>query len=344
MAAPTSGLQFVDEDGNSTLPAGISCTIYNADVNGNPTTLVGSAYTTFGGYCAVDVSLAANYVAEFVGAQAPTANQTFSGSSGLTVVTVANYRSPVLSPLSYANAACTLYPIGWAGASELLVGGGLHAVMRGLLGPTASIDSLMQQVQGALRLFSCTGSLIDSWAADYLGSYIVRYDQESDASFMGRVVAALQMPKCTIAALQAIVTAFYAAIATETGEASYQNLTFDGQGGYDTWGGYDMSQGFAPVVPSVSVWDRQSNPTLANLYDVNPNNDDGSFVIQIAWSPPNEDAWYLDHGHVDYESYLIDIGSYTLSDTAPDPRLGALVNFTKAGGTKPLYLTGIVGD
>jgi hypothetical protein len=47
----------------------------------------------------------------------------------------------------------------------------------------------------------------------------------------------------------------------------------------------------------------------------------------------------LDNSFLDDNTYLISPNAFTLSETPPDARLGALVNLVKAGGTWPLYLT-----
>ena len=349
-SAPNSTtIQFFDETGLNPLPPGVLVAI--TDQNGKA---IGTAYTTLGGYFSVPVATAVTYTATFIGTQAPQQSQTFVGAATLdpteqyTLVSVQNYRSPVISAAGYADLASELQPNGWYAQSEIVPGGGLHAVMRGLLGGQALIDGELQQIQAAMRLPSCTGPAIDSWARDFFNSpgpsgtaVLPRYPQESDASYMGRIVSMLSLPKCTIQAIQNVTVAFYTAIAIQTGEDLTQNLTFDSLGGFDNIGGYDVAPGFTPYIPAINVWDRQSRPHLADLYNINPDNDDGSFVIQIGSGFANTDAWFLDRSSLDYSSFLINPNQYTLSTTAPDPRLAALVNFVKAGGTQPLYLTAL---
>jgi len=104
-------------------------------------------------------------------------------------------------------------------------------------------------------------------------------------------------------------------------------------------GGLDVSSPFTAQagIPKIHVWDLQSCPDLANQWNVNPDNDDASFVIQIGSA--NSTGWMLDNSYLDDNTYLIDPNVWTLSSNPPDARLGALVNFVKAGGTWPLYLT-----
>ena len=92
------------------------------------------------------------------------------------------------------------------------------------------------------------------------------------------------------------------------------------------------------ITPDILVWDRQSRPDLANKYGINPRNNDGTFVIQVGLKDVFGLAWFLNNSFLNDTTFLaaglIDI-SFSL--TAPDPRLAALVNFVKAGGSKPLY-------
>ena len=335
-------LIFVDETtGTSPLPPGIQVSLYPPGPQ-NASTLIAQAFTLIGGTCAIDVAAATNYVAVFnLSFEAPQVSVAFTGSgANPQTVPVTGYVSPTLSQASWINVQLGLYPNNWyVSQAQGTMPFGFAVIYAAALG---ALDVFSQTTQGADRLQSCFGNEIDTWALDFFGQWLPRYDEESDASYYARILAALQAPKCTLAALQNVTLAFYTATALESGMSQSQNLTFDGQGGLDTWGGFDVSQGFMANIPAVFVWDRQSRPDLANQYSVNPGNDDGTFVIQIGTSPADENAWYLDHSHLDYEAFLLNIGAYSLSPTAPDPRLAALINFVKAGGCKPLYATAIV--
>src|SRR6185437_4236547 len=131
--------------------------------------------------------------------------------------------------------------------------------------------------------------------------------------------------------------AFYTAVETSAGGA----LAFDAPfGAFDApVGAFDLSTAGGGSLPSISVWDHHSRPDLDALYKISKRFGVGWFVIQAGFNLPALRAWYLDYGYVDYDSFLIDINNWNASTTPPDPRLGELVNFVKAEGTKPIYLT-----
>lgn len=336
MNPPNLGLQFLDQAGNP-LPAGIYVAVYPYGVAPTGANLVGSAWTTAGGYANVTVSSAVTYTAVFVGTQAPKSPVVFSGASGnITAVVVAGYRSPSLSQAGYAAEQAAKWPMGpgWFGPAARAPGGIAYAIAYGIAGALASLDLSAQEELQRLRLWSATGSDIDSWAADFLNGWFPRVSGETDASFTARVYALLSGQVCTIGGIQNAVQLFYNAIALELGSEAAQNLTFDSQGGFDSWGAFDVAPGFAPTVTPITVWDAQSAQKLAQVYGIVP----PQFVIQIGSHPPAAVEWFLDHGHLNRESFLIDVTGYTLSPTAPDPRLGALVTLIKEHGTEPMYL------
>ncbi len=350
-------LQFWDETGLNPLPAGILVTVYQTDepaigawqtVTGFGVE-IGSGFTIAGGLCNISVAQAVAYIATFSGSgQAPGATQSgpvppfvaFVGGNPLlpTSITVPGYRSPTLSTIGYAQSQIAVWPKGWIDSSGSTPGGVPYniAILLGAL--FAKADSFGEILHGALRLQSCTGSQIDTWAYDFFGGNLPRYAGEGDASYYARILIALQTPKTTLADIQAMAQAFYDAV--NGIQIPGQGMSLDLQGGLDVQGALDVTQGDSGgsgLVPTVFVWDRQSRPDLADKYNVNPSNDDGSFVIQVGIGDAT--GWYLDYSYLDYDTYLIDPGSYTLSSDPPDPRLGALVNFVKAAGTWPLYLT-----
>jgi hypothetical protein len=335
-------IQFYDETGINPLPAGIEVSVYPGTGPQTPATLVGTAFTIAGGTAAISVNQAVPYVATFFGTQAPTEAQAFSGgATEPTNVTVQAYRSPSMSVEGYTQAQIQFWPNGWFSESAQAPGGIAWAVAQGLSAGLAFLDTQGQTELERMRLQSCVGPEIDSWAVDFLGSFLPRYDQESDADYRGRVIAALATPKCTIAAITAVVKAFYSAIAATLAQQMVQNLSFNQDGGFNTGGGFNV--GFdapspAAVIPDVYVWDRQTRPDLADEFNVNPNNNDGTFVIQIGYKNPFMLAWFLDNAYLDNTTYLLaEVNDVQPSPTPPDPRLGPLVQLTKSEGTRPLY-------
>lgn len=340
-------IQFFDETGLNGLPAGVQVSVYPAVGAQTPASLVGAAFTQVGGYAAINVLPSTNYVAVFVGRNAPPTSQSFTSADVdvLTQVVCTPYRSPSLSLRGYTQEQANHLPTGpgWYSDAAKAPGGVVWAVLSAGAATVAQIDSQTQVALEMMRLQSCVGADIDSWQADYLNGYLPRYLNESDAQYIARIMAFLAAQKTTLFGMQTIVDAFFAATAGDLGAAYAQNITFDGQGGYDAQGGYDTGQGYEPAVPTVLVWDRQSRPDLADQFNINPGNDNADFVIMIGYNPPDSDAWFLDHSHLDYDTYLVDANSYDVSDTAPDPRLAAMVGLVKAAGTHPIYITYLSG-
>jgi hypothetical protein len=354
-------LQFFDEQGVDPLPAGIRVTLYQpsapiASAAGFATLLgpiVGQAYTTAGGYCNLQVQTAVPYAVTFdMSAQAPQ-QAVFIGTPGfpkfalfngavanaVTQVTVPGYCSPVLSTAGYAQTQAALWPTNWFEPEASSPGGNVYALAVLLGAIFAQADQFGEIIHGAIRLQSSTGLQIDSWVRDFFGGNLPRLQGESDASYIARVFVMFQLPLTTIPCIQAVVTSFYAALSGTLGYGFGQGQALDLVGGLDVTGGLDVSGSFTPEgsLPYIFVWDRQSQPGLANTWNINPGNDDGSVVIQVGLA--NSTGWNLDNANLDNNTFLIDPNQYTLSNSAPDARLGALVNFVKAGGAWPRYLT-----
>lgn len=329
-------VQFTDEAGNA-MAAGVQVSVYPAGLEQTPTSLVGTDWTQAGGLCP-NLSLVSgtSYIALFVGRQGPAFAQEFVGASGTTNVQVVPYRSPSLTTTNYAtlqtSALWTKGPAWWSDAARAS-GGVAWALAYAFAKIFGSLDASTQQRLQVARIQSSAGTDVDSWAYDFLGQWLPRYTGESDTSFKSRVYAALVAPKTTLQAIQNIVQAYFTAIS----QLTFAGLAFDSESGsFDSSvGSFDAVTSSVVVPASILVWDRQSRPDLANLYNVNPKNNDGSFVIQLGYAT-DSGAWFLDNSALDYETFLLNIDQWQLS--APDPRLGALVNFVKAAGAKPLYL------
>lgn len=337
-------LAFLDEVGNP-FPAGISVSVYPSPGPQTPATLIATDFTIAGGTCPdIEVAQAVSYIATFYGNRGPTSAQTFAGDVvDPTVVTVLGYRSPSLSQEGYTVEETLIWPRGpgWFGEDARQPGSNAWATAWMIASLLALFDLEAQILIESERIQSAVGSEINAWALDFLNGFFPQFIGESYTSYKGRVIALLSGEKCTVAGIQEIVDSFYTAIEDELAQSYAGNITYDGQGGYDSQGGYDVANPFNPAdaLPTVLVWDRQKRPDLADIYNVNPDNDNGDFVIQIGFNPLFPGAWYLDHSHLDSETFLIDSTTFDLSDVAPDPRLAALVDLVMAAGTHPLYLT-----
>lgn len=341
-------LHLYDETGINPLPAGVQVSVYPAPGAQNTSTIVGTAFTAADGTCDIEVVAAHNYVAVFYSEQGPQGPQSFTAESTEPTIACSPYISPARSQAGFTAAEAGVLPKGpgWYSDAAKKPGGVAYPVLFSLA-YVLQLLMLQEQVNiESMRFQSCaTDDEIDSFAYQYVGGFVPRYgaDGETGKSYRARVIALLSGQKTTIAGIQAIVNAFYLAIVAELASMYAPNLTFGNFGGYNSSGGFNQTFDVDPadILPTVLVWDRQSRPDLADKYDINPDNDNGDFVIEIGFNPLFPNAWYLDHSHIGLETFLIDSTTATLSDVAPDPRLGALVDLVKQGGCHPLYLTHI---
>lgn len=305
---PISNIAFVDETGTNPLPPGIQVTLQTP--SGGALVAYGEDYIRAGGLLPVNVIGGTEYVASFVGTQAPTdplANPTsFVGSNVLetTVVTVSNYRSPAASQLGYTEYEMELLPIGqgWWGDDAKEPGGIAWALGFAAASVLGTLDYSVEQVLETLRVYSCTGTEIDTWANDFLTvAGLPRAPGETDVSYRARVIQRLTLPPTTIPTIAAIVQSWLVAF------------------------GY----GYLPVI----VFDAQSNPTLALQVEISP----PEFCILIAYQTSSPTVWYLDESFLDVNTFL---GGREATIVDPlTPAFDALVRSIKAEGTVPVYAT-----
>lgn len=327
-------LQFFDETAINNLPAGVDVTITTA-----AGAAVGSAFSQPGGLVNIAVVQGTAYVASFAGFQGPGGTQAFTGgvATKTTQIVVQAYRSPSLSVVGYTTEMAGVLPTGpgWYSDAAKSPGGVTWAVLTGGAGLLGQLDYQTQVAISTMRLQSCVGTDIDSWVFDFFGGQLPRYYLESDALYIARVIAILTSEKCTCAGIQQVVDAFYNSIGWELGAAYAQNITYDGQGGYDSQGGYDEGKSYSVATPTVLVWDLMTQPVLAAQFGIK----EPRFVVMVGFDPPSANAWFLDHGYVDFDSYLVTQNNYTVSLTAPDPRLAFLVTLVKSAAFRPVYIT-----
>jgi len=365
---PTTQVQFVDEDQNP-LPPGIYVTIYGIAENTNRTIII-QGYTLANGWMNVPTPFPVfpSYIAYFVGNQAPRNPQAFQASTlegyydsgeyydagfyydstsvAPSIITVLGYRSPYQTYQVYGDSGSLLQPLGWYSSSALVIGGVLHSVMRGALAGLGSDDVNLRIIHTLLRLQSCTGAQIDSWAYDMVGPMFQRFQSESDAEYLPRLELMIGRPRCTIAAITAMVQAFYNSIQHQGASPVGNKLAFGLAGGFNTSGGFNVNPPAPSQVPSPSsilVWDNMTSPNLAALFGVVPT----QFVIQIGnvTAQLGEVLAFNQFGAYDisgaYNIYPSNAALPLLSRAAPDARLGVIIAIiTKAAGTLPLYLSG----
>lgn len=267
---------------------------------------------------------------------------TFTGESlpgAQVAVPVDDYRSPTLSAAGYTVEIAGETPDGWTSLSANVVGGVRYPLLAAIGAVVGAEDARAQQILGALRIQTCIGEQIATWAQDFFGGFLPKYNTESYGLYRARVLLALQ-GAATIPAIQSIVTGFYEAVAHLDPQflGAKSILAYDtGGGGYDTGvGAYDRAPLDEIVAPAVLVWDLKTRPDLAADFGVVA----GQFVVMIGTPPPPSQTLSYDRVGAYDRAGAFDRPTSVpnLSTDAPDPRLGDLVNLKKADGVQPLYL------
>ena len=297
-------LRFMDETGVNALPSGILVTIVGS-VSGSS-----SAYTTPGGYVAVTPADGSECTAAFFGQQGPLEPQIFTANDdgSTTTIVVPAYRSPSLSQEGYIGAQIELWPRGWFSDTARSPGGVAYAIATGL---AAELEKLDQQIDGALatmRLFTSSGTDIDTWAQDFLGDSFPRVANmntgvaESDESYTYRIVRRLMLLLTTLPCVQGVVTDYLTAI------------------------GFDAA--------TVTVFDAQSNPQLAAAVGIHK----PQFCILFGYPSSNIPRWILGQSYLGNTTILG--GSNYVAGPPLSTEFDALVRSVKALGTKPIYVSG----
>jgi len=354
LGAPALGLVFVDETGLNPLPAGIFVQVFNSVTD----VLIGEAWTQPGGVCSIAAPLNVECYAEFsYSSQAPGQGSSciFTNAGGPEggVVTVTGYRSPSLSGPGYAAFEMTKLVRLWQNTKAKSLGGNAYALGAGFGAGIAAIDAQAQQVLQMDRLQSSVDGQVDTWSMDFVGPLFGRYPGESDPIFISRNRLMVSRPRTTLNAITAFVTQFYESVLAGWNSTGSEGLAFDTAGAFDVSGGFNTPP--APPVPKtlppILVWDGMSQPKLATTFGIVA----GEFVIQLGLFASSllEQLAFDTAGGFGGGPHGDSPGSGSFSNaittdelpvptaTAPDPRLGLLINWLAKGASyKPLYLIG----
>jgi hypothetical protein len=200
-----------------------------------------------------------------------------------------------------------LLPKPWWSKAALQPGGLMYVLLYGSAFALTGHKALqLDYIKNQTRILTASGANLDNISLDYLGTTLPRLPGESDASFRVRLIEAIIGPKVTLAAMQAAVNLYFS--------VEFQTT-------------YSQR-------PTAYVFDRQSDPTNADIYNIEP----PQFVIQVNYPIPAGKGWVLGQSNLGYATTL-GIGPYMAYDASVfDPGLVAVVNNTRAEGTKPVYL------
>jgi hypothetical protein len=127
-------------------------------------------------------------------------------------------------------------PRGWFGDTTPV----LDAALSGIGAAMAGVYALIQAVILQSRLVTATGVFIDSFAADFFGSGLLRWTGEADAAYRQRVGDELLRPRATRAAVTLALTQM-----TGRAPAIFEPARAEDTGGYTVGGvGYGVAGGW----------------------------------------------------------------------------------------------------
>jgi hypothetical protein len=199
-----------------------------------------------------------------------------------------------------------LLPKPWWSREGLQPGGIAYIYVYAIAAALSGHKGQLDYVKNQTRIRSASGANLDNIALDYLGPTFLRSGR-SDTQFRAAILAAILAAKVTLLAMQTRLNDYYA----NTFETTYANR------------------------PTVTVWDKQSDPTDAATYDINP----PEFVIEVSYPFPTGSGWVLGQSNLGRTTTLLNTVEYLpFNPEYFDPGLVAIVMDTKAEGTMPIYL------
>jgi hypothetical protein len=130
-------------------------------------------------------------------------------------------------------------PRNWFGETTPVLDG----MLAGLGVALAGVYTLIQGVQGQARLVSASGTFIDSFAADFLGTTLLRWSGEDDADFRQRVGEELLRDRGTRGAVELALTQL-----TGRAPSLFEPARTTDTGGYCIGGtGYGLAGGWGSL-------------------------------------------------------------------------------------------------
>lgn len=243
---------------------------------------------------------------------------------------------PTITQGQFVQRIIQSLPAAWWAQAALVPGGVTYVVLLAMAAAlyyhkAGQLDYTILQT----RILTATGLNLENISNDFFGSSLPRIAGESDMSYAARIIAQIQAPKATIAALTAAINFYFSNVYVVPFSSIYPFFGLDIVGGLSTRGGLLPFDGLTQALPSAIVWDRQSDPTDADTYNINP----PQFVVDIDFPVRTGTGWFLKYTPLTYNTYLFD--TITLRPIDPsllDPGLVAVVNDVKAEACIPVYL------
>lgn len=232
-----------------------------------------------------------------------------------------------------------VFPVPWAGDPAYNSTGTLFALASVYAYSIAKLRAATTYTNAQKRISTAFGDNLDAISNDIFGPnvfprrYVVaglNIVREADGSFRTRILAAIVAPNNTLVAIQNAVASYLVTGYAADVAANVQTIGLDATGGLDSRGALDGVSSTVPVIPSVLVYDLQSNPVLSARSNLQP----GQFVVGFYYGGLTFSGLFLDYSRLDY-SYMILPASKIIT---PPIGVSKLVNSVKATGMQPVYV------
>lgn len=205
--------------------------------------------------------------------------------------------------VDFGKRLVSVLPQSWFPATDLIAGSTPIApnaipiadIMQGFGSGYATVYAEIPYVLLQTRLQTATDKNLDQASLDLFAGVLPRVPNEPDSSFRARIMQLVIAPQPTIPGLQAVLSAYFAAVMTynkvstsfaadtqgamDTGQGGFdvtlagnptptRPLAADTQGSLDNWGFADQP---GPLTaPAVYVFDQQSDPVTAAILGITP--------------------------------------------------------------------------
>ena len=242
----------------------------------------------------------------------------------------------------FARRLGLLLPQPWFTTAGLQTGGTAYGILGGVGSGLAAVYLNFVYTKMQTRLTTATDTNLDNAALDFFGPGILpRAQGENDLSYAFRIRTQVTVPQPTLAGIQRVVTLYLLAF-TSSNLAS-RVLALDVGGGLDVFGVLDGFSQNTPSIPSVSVFDAQSNPALALTVSPTPLAAPKFCILLTYKNPTGVNGFFAGRTHLtstamptaNRQSYVLP--NKITAGNAISVGFDALVRQVKSPGTIPIY-------
>ena len=259
-----------------------------------------------------------------------------NGGSNVTPQAVVSPPVVVVAPptpfgqTDFAQRFLRLIPQSWLSTAAQQNGSLWYSLAQGAGAGLSAAYAQLAYVKNQMRIASATDQNVDNISTDVFGTLLPRRPFELDPDFGTRIRQAIVSPQPTIAGITSVVRSYLGYNPGQLQAAIYQLFGLDTYGGLDTFGGLDGFNVASVIVPSVYVFDQQSDPLLAARLSIAP----PQFCILLFYGAGSAPGFFAGRSLAG-RNYLIN--SKLRTGNPLTPALDTIVRAAKAEGTTPIY-------